>query len=181
MKEIILLEPILATNGSELRKVLVNLITFGQYKLIVADAGDDELKKIDLLIQSATGLPLEDIEKLKTPDFNALEFEVIEMTTRPAEFFLKKDDVEFDVDKPTLLKPLGDKTALTLTSPTVKASRMMGNVNNTEKAPFAQSEYITKACADLMDHEIDELSVPDWNQLQNRINDFLNQASGFFR
>lgn len=181
MKEIILREPIVTTDGSELAKVLVNLITFGEYKLVVNEAGDDDEKKTDLLIKAATDLSLDDIQKLKTPDFNALEFDVIEMTTRPAEFFLAKKGINVDVDNPMLLQPLGNKTEIALTSPTVKASRMMSQIKNSEKEPYKQAEYITKACTDLMDHEIDKLAVPDWNQLQNRINDFLNQASDFFQ
>lgn len=181
MKEIPLREPISSVSGEMLSQVSINLITFGQYKTVVEQAGDDEIQKVDLLIQAATGLALADIEKLKTPDFNTFEYEVIEMTTRPSAYFLSKQGQALDVDSPVLLKPLGDKTSLTLVTPTVKASRMMGKVENTAKQPFAQAEYITKACADLMDDEIDALCVPDWNQLQERINHFLNQASDFFQ
>jgi hypothetical protein len=44
-----------------------------------------------------------------------------------------------------------------------------------------RAEFITAHCSGLMLPDLAGLTVPDWTQLQERIDDFLNQPADFFR
>ncbi|MCF6459109.1 phage tail assembly protein, partial [Pseudoalteromonas sp. MMG024] len=155
--------------------------TFAEYKEALAEAGSSEEKREDAFITLATGLTQAEIEQLKTPDKNTIDAHVIDYTTRDAAYFFLKDGVELDKDAPKLLHPIESYDRVTLKTPSVKASRMMNKVQNTANNPYAQAEYITQACTELMPHEIESLSLPDWNQLQGRISDFLNLGSDSFQ
>lgn len=155
--------------------------TFAEYKAALVEAGDSEEKRGDTLITLATGLTQAEIEQLKTPDKNTIDAHVIDYTTRDAEYFFLKDGVELDKDAPKLLHPMKGHERLTLQTPSVKASRIMSTVENTADNPYAQAEYITRACTELMPHEIESLSLPDWNQIQRRIECFLNLGSDSFQ
>jgi hypothetical protein len=172
-------EPIKDDEDNLIESVTINLPLFGAYKASKKVADGDQDAEIDALITACTGLSQSVIEKLKTPDYNSIEYHVLEFTTRDADYFFAKAGVSIDKDKPQLLVPVGHHNDVDLYTPSVKASRVMDKVKITSN-PYAQAEYITTACCDLMVEDIDKLSVPDWNQLQNRINSFLNEASSFF-
>lgn len=155
--------------------------TFAEYKAAIVEAGNSEEKREDAFITLATGLTQAEIEQLKTPDKNSLDAHVINYTTRDAAYFFLKDGAKINKDAPKLLHPIKGHERVTLQTPSVKASRMMSKVQNTADNPYAQAEYITQACTELMPHEIESLSLPDWNQLQGRINDFLNLGSDSFQ
>ena len=178
-KQFPLLEKIKSDKGEDINQVIAKLVTFGLYKAATIQAREDEEKRDDLMISATTGLTQNEIENLKTPDYIAIREYIIEQVVFPAEYFFGFDDIKIDKDKPQLFQPLGKKTHIELTTPSVKASRLMNTIE-IEDNPLIQSEYIVGACADLSEEEIARLALVDWNQLQNRVNDFLNQASGFF-
>ena len=59
----------------------------------------------------------------------------------------------------------------------LRATKVMKKLaTNKERA-----EFITAHCTGLMIPDLAGLTVPDWTQLQERIDDFLNQPADFFR
>lgn len=170
MKTIKLYKPI-----GELNELTVRFLTHAEHKAALKNK--DEFDQIDELIIAATGIDKAQIEQLSTVDFNELEHRVLEQVEYPSSYFLSD---EIKPDNPRLLVPIGDVDEVELSTPTVKHSRMMQKIK-TDKDPDAQAQWLTKACTGLDDAQIDQLSLPDWNQIQRRLNDFLNQASDFFR
>jgi hypothetical protein len=49
------------------------------------------------------------------------------------------------------------------------------------KTAKERAEFITAHCTGLMLPDLASLTVPDWTQLQVRIDDFLNKPAAFFR
>ena len=180
-KKITLLEAIQSDKHEVMRDVTLRLPIFSQYEQAFIDADGHDETLGDLMISACTGLTQTEIERLKTPDFNTLNLWVGEHTTKPADYFFALDDKQVDKNTPMLLQPLRGFDKVVLTTPSVKASRMMTKIENANNNPFAQGKYLVTACTDLMDNHINELSMPDWNQIQLRLNDFLNQASDYFQ
>lgn len=172
--------PVKGDKGESIASVTLKIPTFKQYKTAKIET-EDEDSFVEHLITACTGLTQKEVGRLKTPDYNELEYHIRDYCTRPSEFFLQTDNQHIKKDKPQLLVPIGNLKEVELTVPSVKASRVMGKVVDSESEPYAQAEYITKACSDLSENQINQLSIPDWNQLQGRINDFLNQRSAFFQ
>jgi hypothetical protein len=103
------------------------------------------------------------------------------MSTRPASFFLNAHEAP-PYDQPVqLLLPLEAAgrtlTELPLEMPALRATKVMKKLaTNKERA-----EFITAHCTGLMIPDLSGLTVPDWTELQERIDDFLNQPADFFR
>jgi hypothetical protein len=47
--------------------------------------------------------------------------------------------------------------------------------------PAERAEFITAHCTGLMLPDLALLTVPDWTQLQGRIDDFLNKPAAYFQ
>ncbi|MNF17826.1 hypothetical protein D3C80_2215590 [compost metagenome] len=61
--------------------------------------------------------------------------------------------------------------------PSLKVSKAMRKMKtDTERADFC-----TSACTGLSVPEVQSLAIPDWTQLQARLNDFLNKPAAFFQ
>jgi len=68
-------------------------------------------------------------------------------------------------------------TELPLEMPALRATKVMKKLaTNKERA-----EFITAHCTGLMIPDLAGLTVPDWTELQERIDDFLNKPADFFR
>jgi len=180
-EKITLRESIQGDKNEELKRVTLVLPKFGEYEKAFIEADGNEERFVDLVITICSGLSQKEIERLKRPDFNTIELWVRERSTKQAEYFFALEGEELEKDSPKLLQPLKGLKQVNLSTPSVKASRMMGKIEPTKDNPYAQSKYIVKACSELMDNQIEELSMPDWNQLISRLDDFLNQASDFFQ
>jgi len=107
---------------------------------------------------------------------------VHEMSTRPASHFLgQTDGVPGDPDQVQLLQPIDvagrSLTSLTLEMPVLRATKAMKKLKTAKE----RAEFITAHCTGLMLPDLASLSVPDWTQLQVRIDDFLNKPADFFR
>ena len=88
---------------------------------------------------------------------------------------------ESEPDEVTLLQPLAaagrSLTSLTLEMPVLRATKAMKKLKTAKE----RAEFITAHCTGLMLPDLAYLTVPDWTQLQVRIDDFLNQPAAFFR
>ncbi|NWB12428.1 phage tail assembly protein [Pseudomonas sp. G5001] len=180
----ILLSPITADTGETIEKIQLKPLFYAPQKEALARAGDDEDDQFFELAKLATGLSEHELDQLKRPDYVSIAQYVHEMSTRPASFFLNANDQPRESqtsEHVSLLLPL-DKagrslTAVTLEMPALRATKVMKKLaTNKERA-----EFITAHCTGLMIPDLAGLTVPDWTELQERIDDFLNKPADFFR
>ena len=176
-----LLSPINADTGATIEQVQLKPLYYAAQKEALARAGDDEDDQFFELAKLATGLSEKELDQLKRPDYVTIAQYVHEMSTRPASFFLGTL-AESGHDQPVhLLLPLDAAgrtfTELSLEMPALRATKVMKKLaTNKERA-----EFITAHCSGLMIPDLAGLTVPDWTELQARIDDFLNQPAAFFR
>ncbi|WP_077044331.1 phage tail assembly protein [Pseudomonas sp. KK4] len=178
-----LLSPITGDDGSEIKQIQLKPLYYAAQKEALARAGDDEDDQFFELALLATGLSVKEIDQLKRPDYVSIAHYVHEMSTLATSHFLEQssEDKSADPDEVTLLQPLTTAgrtlTALTLEMPVLRATKAMKKL----KTPKERAEFITAHCTGLMLPDLDHLTVPDWTQLQVRIDDFLNQPAAYFR
>ncbi|CAM2907745.1 MULTISPECIES: phage tail assembly protein [Pseudomonas] len=177
----ILLSPITADTGATIQQIQLKPLFYAAQKDALARAGDDEDEQFFELAKLATGLSEKELDQLKRPDYVSIAQYVHEMSTRPAAFFLDQHQ-EASHDEPVhLLLPLDaagrSLTELSLEMPALRATKVMKKLTTNKE----RAEFITAHCTGLMIPDLAGLTVPDWTQLQERIDDFLNQPADFFR
>ena len=145
------------------------------------DAEYDELAFLGLATLT-TEQPESVILKMKRPDFNALAKRVQKMVSLTSHHFMTAEQQRASTkDNPVLLVPLKASDGVTyerieLEVPDLMASRMMRRI----KDRLERAEFITAKCTGLIAHDLHQLTVPDWNTLQQRVNDFLNETADSF-
>jgi hypothetical protein len=177
----LLLAPITADTGATIEQVQLKPLYYAAQKDALARAGDDEDDQFFELAKLATGLSEKELDQLKRPDYVSIAQYVHEMSTRPAWFFLGLLEASTFDEPVQLLLPLeaAGRTfnALPLEMPALRATKVMKKLaTNKERA-----EFITAHCTGLMIPDLAGLTVPDWTELQERIDDFLNKPADFFR
>lgn len=180
----VLLSPITADTGVVIEQIQLKPLFYAPQKDALARAGDDEDEQFFELAKLATGLSEKELDQLKRPDYVSIAQYVHEMSTQPASFFLDQADVprqSLTSEEVALLLPLQASgrtlTHVTLEMPALRATKVMKKLpTNKERA-----EFITAHCAGLMIPDLAGLTVPDWTELQGRIDDFLNKPADFFR
>ena len=183
-----LLSPITADDQSTIEQIQLKPLFYAAQKEALARAGDDEDDQFFELARLATGLSVKELDQLKRPDYVSIAQYVHEMSTRPASYFLAQaveaeSSIESadDPDQVQLLQPLNavgrSMTSLTLEMPVLRATKAMKKLKTAKE----RAEFITAHCTGLMLPDLDLLTVPDWTQLQVRIDDFLNKPAAFFR
>ncbi|WP_411386628.1 phage tail assembly protein [Pseudomonas sp. MPB03] len=177
-----LLSPITGDDGSQIEQLPLKPLYYAAQKEALARAGDDEDDQFFELAKLATGLSVKELDQLKRPDYVSIAQYVHEMSTRPASYFLESmDSTAVEPDQVQLLQPLDvagrSLTSLTLEMPVLRATKAMKKLKTAKE----RAEFITAHCTGLMIPDLDHLTVPDWTQLQVRIDDFLNKPADFFR
>ena len=175
----VLLSPITADTGATIQQVQLKPLYYAAQKDALARAGDDEDDQFFELAKLATGLSEKELDQLKRPDYVSIVQYVHDLSTRPASFFLEGSTEPGE--QVQLLLPLEVAgrvlTSVTLEMPALRATKVMKKLaTNKERA-----EFITAHCTGLMIPDLAGLTVPDWTELQERIDDFLNQPAAFFR
>ena len=191
----VLLCPITGEDEQLIAKIQLRPLFYGDQTAALAKAGSDEDDQFFELAKLATGLPGKVLDQLKRPDYVSIAQYVHEMSTLPASNFLEKAAAEAELegnsraesadseslDVVPLLLPLTAGGAavdsLTLQMPALLATKAMKKL----KTPKERAEFITAHCTGLMIPDLALLTVPDWTQLQERIDDFLNKPAAFFR
>lgn len=89
---------------------------------------------------------------------------------------------KFDINRPTLLIPITGDNGKTIHSyklkpPTVHITDLM----DTYEDEWTRTIFISVSCTGLTEKELQLFSLPDWNQLQERLIDFLGQSAEYFR
>lgn len=175
----VLLSPIIGDDDSQIEQLPLKPLFYAAQKEALARAGDDEDDQFFELAKLATGLSVKELDQLKRPDYVSIAQYVHEMSTRPASYFL--EEPQADPDQVQLLQPLDvagrSLTSLTLEMPVLRATKAMKKLKTAKE----RAEFITAHCTGLMIPDLDLLTVPDWTQLQVRIDDFLNKPADFFR
>ncbi|QBX40152.1 phage tail assembly protein [Pseudomonas fluorescens] len=179
-----LLSPITGDDGAQIEQIQLKPLLYAAQKEALERAGDDEDDQFFELALLATGLSVKELDQLKRPDYVSIAQYVHEMSTRPASYFLEQvEDAEKsdDPDEVQLLQPLAvtgrTVTSLSLEMPALRATKVMKKLKTAKE----RAEFITAHCTGLMIPDLAQLSVPDWTQLQVRIDDFLNQPAAYFR
>jgi len=176
----LLLAPITADTGATIEQVQLKPLYYAAQKDALARAGDDEDDQFFELAKLATGLSEKELDQLKRPDYVSIAQYVHEMSTRPASFFLQAPEVAAHDQPVHLLLPLDARPHLDRAAPgNARPARDQSDeklATNKERA-----EFITAHCTGLMIPDLAGLTVPDWTELQERIDDFLNKPADFFR
>ncbi|MFJ2488041.1 phage tail assembly protein [Pseudomonas sp. NPDC087639] len=179
-----LLSPITGDDGAQIEQIQLKPLFYAAQKEALERAGDDEDDQFFELALLATGLSIKELDQLKRPDYVSIAQYVHEMSTRPASYFLDQvEDAEksADPDQVQLLQPLAvtgcTVTSLSLEMPALRATKVMKKLKTAKE----RAEFITAHCTGLMIPDLAQLTVPDWTQLQVRIDDFLNQPAAYFR
>ncbi|AHL32522.1 hypothetical protein CD58_06295 [Pseudomonas brassicacearum] len=178
----VLLSPITGDDETQIKQLQLKPLYYAAQKDALARAGDDEDDQFFELAKLATGLSVKELDQLKRPDYVSIAQYVHEMSTRLTSHFLEQvDGAPADPDQVQLLQPLNaagrSVTSLSLEMPILRATKAMKKLKTAKE----RAEFITAHCTGLMLPDLDLLTVPDWTQLQVRIDDFLNKPADFFR
>lgn len=92
------------------------------------------------------------------------------------------DETVFKSESPELLITFvgddgQDKTGYKLRPPTVATTDLM----EAHEGDWDRTLFISTSCTGFSRDELERMSLPDWNQLQERLIDFLQKPADFFR
>lgn len=171
--------PIAIEGGAPITVVEMKAFTVAEHRAALDSVGKDEDDQFEALLLVATGLEPKVLEQIKRPDYVTLSKQLFEYVNKPASEFL--DAVPADLDDVPLLVPIQGVgrviERMVLEVPAMKATKVMRKL----KTATERADFISAACSGLSAPELMRLSVPDWNQLQGRVGDFLNKPADYFR
>ncbi|USD30868.1 phage tail assembly protein [Pseudoalteromonas sp. SCSIO 43201] len=171
--------PIEDASGKPCKTVKVVTLTMGQHRELSDDHKGDDTALLRACICESTGLGKNELKKLVTPDYNSIQSLALELMQSPGS---KLIDGKFNKDEPTLLVPFqGDDgrevTGYKLRPPTVATTDLMDSHND----EWERTLFISASCTGFSHTELERMSLPDWNQLQERLIDFLQKSADYFR
>ena len=171
--------PIEDDKKQRLNSVPVKLLTMGQHREMSKTHKGKDTDLLRACICSSTGLTLSELKRLVTPDYTSLQEQVLELMHMSAAQLIEGFDSSAE---PVLLVPFQgddgqDKTGYTLRPPTVATTDLM----DTHKDEWDRTLFISSSCSGFSREELERLSLPDWNLLQERLIDFLEKPADFFR
>lgn len=171
--------PIDDDKSQQLKTVVVKTLTMGQHRELSKKHKGDDNAILRGCICASTGLTLDELKRLVTPDYNSIQSKVLELMQSTAGT-LKPEG--FDPDEPALLITFQgddgkDKTAYKLRPPTVATTDLM----DTHDDEWERTLFISASCSGFSNQELERMSLPDWNQLQERLIDFLQKSADYFR
>ena len=175
--------PIKSDKGEDIKVLVLNPITRKEHKSVLDEVNsEDERKVFDKFAFISCGLTADEVKRLSYPDYNSLVRHLSDYVARPASFFTEQNGKKLDSDSPHLLVPIkGDNgqtiSQIELKVPTVQAVDIMNSLPDQD----AKSDWITSDCTSLSQTELNLLSTQDWNQIQGRLNDFLNKTADYFQ
>jgi len=162
-------------DNNKVKEVAFQLLTMGSYKKIQDDKNSDRE-----YIKACTRLTDERIKQLVAPDYKAIKNITEDLLTNSAETFFKKTN-KFNPDAPDLLMPfVGDdgveKKAYKLKPPTVETTDLMDSY----ETEWERTIFISATCTGFSPGELEQMSMPDWMHLQERLLSFLSETTDFF-
>ncbi|HCH5255475.1 TPA: phage tail assembly protein [Vibrio parahaemolyticus] len=173
-----LLHPI-TVDDTEITELTFEPLTFSIYSGVDVEQDDQDVV-VEEFTLALTGISEKAFDKLSTPDFNSVEKIIFRLVTKNSPDWLP--GIEIGSEKIQLALPIVADDGRTITEielkvPSVK-TRKIYKAQPTDKQKQA---FITHACSGLSEAEVGKLFMPDWNQLQVNIDNFLNQQAGFFQ
>ncbi len=180
--EITLRWPVKDDKDQEMKLLVLKPISRESHKAILDEVGtEDERKIFEKFAAVSCGLTADEVKRLKFPDYNSMIRHLSDYVARPSSFFFEQDGKKLCDDSPELLVPIkGDNgqtiSLIELKVPTVQTVDIMNALPDQD----AKTEWLTEDCTGLSKAELNRLSTQDWNQLQGRLNDFLNKTADFF-
>lgn len=161
-----------------IKVVEIDVLTMGQHRELSKKHKDEDLLRA--CVCASTGLTVADIKRLVTPDFNSIQENVLELMNATAAKLV--GSVKFNLDEPALLVPfVGDdgveKKGYKLRPPTVEITDLM----DAHKDEWERTMFISASCSGFSQKELESMSLPDWNQLQECLIDFLQESADYFR
>jgi len=171
--------PIDIDGGELITEVVLKPFTVEQHRAALVEAGKDEDARYEALLRLASGLPEEHVDLLKRPDYISLQKLLQEYISLPATYFqeIKLEDPD---DAPLLIPIKGIGRTIervTIEPPAVRVTKAMGKL----KTDDDRADFISAACTGLPAQVLKGMAIPDWTQLQMRLDDFLNQPASYFQ
>lgn len=171
--------PIEDEQKQPIQTIQIQPITMGQHRNLSKTHKADDTKLLRACIIESTSLTETWLKQLVTPDYTSVQNQVLELINTTASQLMED---EFDNAIPALLIPIqGDdgqeKTSYKLRPPTVATTDLMDTYSN----EWERTIFISSSCSGFSQAELERLSLPDWNQLQERLIDFLEQPADYFR
>lgn len=175
-----LLFPINLASGEKLTEVSLRPFSVVEHRQAIAEAGTDEDDRFEALLRLSSGLDAAVMDEIKRPDYVSLQVLVHDYISKTAAHFLGEKPK--DPDNAPLLVPIkrfGGQLAdsVQIQVPSLKVSKAMRKL----KTDAERADFCTSACTGLSVQEAQSLSIPDWNQLQDRLHAFLNKPAAYFQ
>ena len=167
------------TGDGELTTISLRAFSVAEHRKAIAEAGKDNDDQFEALLRLASGLSDEVVELIKRPDYVSLSRAIHEYISLPASYFLGVTPKDPD-DAPLLVpvKGMGRMIErLQLQVPSLKVSKVMRKLKTDDE----RADFCSANCTGLSVPEVQSLAIPDWTQLQARLNDFLNKPADFFQ
>ncbi|MCH9691008.1 MAG: phage tail assembly protein [Gammaproteobacteria bacterium] len=173
--------PIRSDQGKEVTQLILQSICHGDHAAALADKAD-ERQAFARCARFSCGLTETEVKRLKMPDWNTLRLKISDLVSQDSEFFLQRAGIAINADCPQLMIPIqGDDgrkiDSIALTVPTVETTDLMQKQQN----ELDRNAFISRSCTGLSSSELNRLSAPDWNYLQKRVGNFLNESADYFR
>ncbi|WP_394179608.1 phage tail assembly protein [Marinomonas posidonica] len=170
--------PTQSDKSDPITRVHCQPLTMGQHRELSEKHKDNDTQLLRACISASTGLSDKEIKNLVTPDYTSIQNHVLELMNSTASHFIEG---EFDNTAPSLLIPIQSdsgqqKTQYTLKPPTVATTDLMDTHTN----EWERTIFLSSSCTGFSQSELERLSLPDWNQLQERLIDFLQQPAAYF-
>ncbi|RBO82642.1 phage tail assembly protein [Marinomonas aquiplantarum] len=170
--------PTKSDKGEPIAHVHYQPLTMGQHRTLSEQHKNNDTQLLRACISASTGLSETEIKSLVTPDYTSIQNQVLELMNATASQLIEG---EFDSAAPTLLIPIQSdsgqqKTQYTLKPPTVATTDLM----DTHANEWERTIFISSSCTGFSQSELERLSLSDWNQLQERLIDFLQQPAAYF-
>ncbi|MDD1141626.1 phage tail assembly protein [Pseudomonas sp. TNT2022 ID233] len=172
--------PITLENGDALSEIALRPICVSEHRAAIVKGGKDNDDQFEQILAVATDLPESVLEQLKQPDYVSLVEIIHDYIKLPGTYFsgVKPENPD---DFPLLvpIKGFGGRLieSLQIQVPAMKVSKTMRKL----KTANERADFVSAHCVGLSVPEVQSLSLPDWTQLQERLNDFLNRPAAFFQ
>jgi hypothetical protein len=177
-KEHTLRWPLTKDSGEKINVVVVDTINIEVYQALIKKHEKDDDSITFSAVDESTDLDESMLNKLRLPDYNTLRNIVHNFLNKGADQFI--DDI--DPSNPKLLVPIKGEDGKEIVDyilevPDVQTSKLMHKY----KTPFEKSLFLSANCTGMTPYEVQQLSLPDWNYLQERLIDFLDEQADYFQ
>ncbi|ADZ91111.1 hypothetical protein GV054_09205 [Marinomonas mediterranea] len=173
--------PIDSDKGEQIHQITFQLMDMETHRALSQSIQNDDTKLLRACICESTGLTDKELKRLVTPDYTSIQTKVLELMNATASKLMDNKNA-FDLNAPLLLQPINgddgrDINQYKLKPPTVATTDLM----DTHEDEWQRTLFISSSCTGLSQTELGRLSLPDWNQLQERLIDFLEKPAAYFR